>query len=71
MDRLREYLNGERGRLKSLAAALDVFPSAISQWTEVPIKRVIDVERITGIPRQELRPDYFELPPKRQRKQAA
>lgn len=67
MDKLREYLDSERGRLKGLAEALGIFPSAISQWTEVPIKRVPEVERATGIPRHELRPDFFDAPPKKRR----
>lgn len=63
MEHLREWLDAERGRLKGLAKALGIFPSAISQWIEVPVKRVPDVERITGISRHVLRPDFFGPPP--------
>lgn len=42
-----------------LAAALDIKPQAVSQWKQVPLARVFEVERITGIPAQELRPDFF------------
>lgn len=42
-----------------LAAALEITPQAISQWDKIPLNRVFEVERITGIPRHELRPDYF------------
>jgi DNA-binding transcriptional regulator YdaS (Cro superfamily) len=41
---------------------LDITPGAISQWHRVPAERVIEVERLTGIPRSELRPDIFGPP---------
>jgi DNA-binding transcriptional regulator YdaS (Cro superfamily) len=34
-------------------------PQAVSQWTQVPAERVLEVERITGISRHDLRPDVF------------
>ncbi len=45
------------GGPKLLAAALDCTPQAVSQWKRVPALRVLAIERITGIPREELRPD--------------
>lgn len=42
-----------------LAANLGISPQAISQWEKIPLSRVFDVERVTGIPRHELRPDFF------------
>lgn len=59
MRRLREYFDEERGRRVALAAALAINPGAISQWDRVPAERVLDVERVTGIPRHELRPDLY------------
>jgi len=51
------------GRNQSqLAKAVGVSRAAICKWRRVPIKRVIAVEAATGIPRDELRPDYY--PPK-------
>jgi DNA-binding transcriptional regulator YdaS (Cro superfamily) len=43
----------------ALAEALGISPGAVSQWTAVPLSRVLDVEQITGVPREELRPDLF------------
>lgn len=57
MEKLLEYLNAERGRRLKLADALGVFPSAISQWEEVPAKRIFEVSAFTGIPVEQLRPD--------------
>ena len=32
---------------------------AITQWDRVPAQRARDVERVTGVPRHELRPDLW------------
>ena len=47
------------GNSQKLAGKLGIKPQAVSQWTQIPLGRVFDVERITGIPHQELRPDFF------------
>jgi len=59
MEQLLRYLDEKRGRRLALARALNCRPSAISQWDRVPVDRVADVERLTGISRHELRPDVF------------
>lgn len=59
MHKLTEWLKAERGRLSRLAVSLDITPSAISQWAEVPAERIGDISRFTGIPLAELRPDIF------------
>lgn len=56
---LKDYLARNRGLALKLARELGITHGAISQWREVPPLRVIDVERITGISRHELRPDMF------------
>ena len=50
------------GSAKALAEALGVSAQAISQWDKVPPRRVLDVERASGIPRHELRPDMYPAP---------
>ena len=47
------------GSASELARQLGIKPSAVAQWDEVPPKRVLDVERLSGISRYELRPDIF------------
>jgi DNA-binding transcriptional regulator YdaS (Cro superfamily) len=46
--------NGNR-----LADALGINRQAIYQWEKIPLERVIRIEELTGIPREELRPDFF------------
>lgn len=59
MDKLSTWLKAGRGRVNDLAAACSVTHSAISQWKRVPSDRVLIVEKVTGIPRDELRPDLY------------
>ena len=47
------------GGLAKLAEPLGISVQAVSQWDEVPPLRVIAVEQITGVSRQELRPDLY------------
>lgn len=54
------------GGLAGLAAPLGITAQAVSQWDEVPPLRVIAVERITGVPRHELRPDLYPVEPTRE-----
>lgn len=34
-------------------------PQAVSQWKRVPAERVLEVERVTGVSRHDLRPDLY------------
>ena len=47
--------------LEALADVLGVDKSTIWRWErgKIPVDRLADVERATGIPRQSLRPDIF------------
>lgn len=45
----------------ALAKSLGVTAQAISQWRDVPALRALEVERITGVPRQTLRPDIYPV----------
>ena len=49
--------NAALGRLLGISA------HAVAQWRQVPAQRVVDVERVTGVSRQELRPDVFAEDP--------
>ena len=46
--------------LNRLAKAIGVDQTTATRWQRrVPVERVMDIERITGIPREVLRPDIF------------
>lgn len=48
------------GGMAQLASKLGIARQAIYQWSRIPAERVVDVERVTGISRTELRPDLYE-----------
>lgn len=54
----------EGGGTVALAKRLGITSQAISQWDRIPAERVLEVERVTGIPRHKLRPDIY--PPARE-----
>lgn len=50
------------GKLANLAEAIGVTPQAVRKWekeNKLPAERVLSVEKITGVPRHELRPDLY------------
>lgn len=58
MDTLPQAFSNRGLRIR-LARDLGITPGAIYQWRRVPAERVIQVERLTGISRHELRPDLY------------
>jgi DNA-binding transcriptional regulator YdaS (Cro superfamily) len=56
-----EFLE-ERGNQTKVASELRITPQAVQFWfasKKVPAERIVEVERISGIPRAEIRPDIF------------
>ncbi|MFC6048054.1 transcriptional regulator [Methylobacterium hispanicum] len=64
---LRRAIETQSG-VTGLALALRLTVQAVSQWKRCPSGRVLDVERLTRVPRYELRPDLY--PPPKLRKRA-
>lgn len=58
---LKALLGGKGLRLIDLARALGIDKATVTRWAQksVPAERVRDVERVTGISRQSLRPDLY------------
>lgn len=52
------------GGLVGLARKLEISPKSFYSWTRVPSERVIAFESLSGIAREELRPDLYP-PPRR------
>jgi len=55
---LREVIK-KVGSMNALARALCITRQAIQNWERVPVPRVIEIEKLTGIPREKLRPDFY------------
>ncbi|MCO6050877.1 helix-turn-helix domain-containing protein [Mesorhizobium sp. RP14(2022)] len=47
------------GGIVALARHLKISHNAMYSWKRVPAERVIEIERVSGISRHELRPDLF------------
>lgn len=58
-------IRAARGMARFIADSLNISEPAVSKWLEIPAKRVLDIERITNIPRNELRPDLYPKESKR------
>jgi DNA-binding transcriptional regulator YdaS (Cro superfamily) len=50
------------GSINKLARALGMSQQALSEWRSVPAGRIVQVEAITGVPREKLRPDLYRKP---------
>ncbi len=58
-DRPLQQALAKAGGQSALARALGITQSAVAQWTRVPVQHVLEVERITQIRREVLRPDIY------------
>lgn len=58
---LTQYRHQNNRSLEALAADLGVDKSTLWRWEagQVPVGRLADIERVTKIPRRDLRPDIF------------
>ena len=57
-----DLIRGRRGLISEIARGLGIHRSAVSMWKRIPAERVSEVERISGIPRYDLRPDLWSRP---------
>ena len=60
---LRKALTAAGG-IRPLARALNIDPASVSRWTRVPYEHILSIEKITGVPREELRPELYRKPPR-------
>lgn len=58
---LRSLLADRNLRLVDLANLVGVDKATVTRWARrrIPAERVLDVERLTGVPRGALRPDLY------------
>lgn len=50
---------GAAGSTRKLARLLGISGQAVAKWDQVPAHQIIAVERVTGVPREVLRPDLY------------
>jgi DNA-binding transcriptional regulator YdaS (Cro superfamily) len=50
------------GSVRELARLLGITHQAITQWDKVPAERMLEIEHVTGICRERLRPDLYRIP---------
>jgi hypothetical protein len=48
------------GGIAEMARQLGVTRQAVSLWDKIPLKHLRAVSKMTGIPRQQLRPDLYD-----------
>jgi len=58
MDRIRAH----PGLQAELARALGITRGAVAKWKSIPPLRVLEIERLTGISKHDLRPDIYPPP---------
>jgi hypothetical protein len=47
------------GLSAKIADGLNITRQAVSDWDKIPLGRLIEVERLSGIPRERLMPEIF------------
>jgi len=58
---LKSLVKARGLKLIDVSRGLGVDKATVSRWAQkrIPAERVLDIERLTGIPRHDLRPDLY------------
>ena len=48
------------GSKSALARLIKITPQAMTRWTRIPRKRIVEIERVTGVPREKLAPELYK-----------
>jgi DNA-binding transcriptional regulator YdaS (Cro superfamily) len=57
-----DLIRSRRGLLAEVARGLGLTRGAVTRWHRVPAERLAEIEALTGIPRERLRPDICRAP---------
>jgi DNA-binding transcriptional regulator YdaS (Cro superfamily) len=63
-DGLKQAIE-KAGGLRALARKLGLAHTSVLQWKKVPDHQIIAIERVTGVPREILRPDLYRSEPEK------
>lgn len=61
MDGLAKAIE-RAGSREALGRLLGISRQAIWKWHQVPARQIIAIEKATGVPREQLRPDLYRKP---------
>jgi len=59
MDKALQEAARRAGGVRALARMLGINHQSIIRWLRTPAVRVLEIERLTGVPRYQLRPDLY------------
>ncbi len=59
VDKGLELAIAAAGTRYRLAKLLGIKPSSVLKWGRIPTGRVVQVEQVTGVPREKLRPELY------------
>jgi DNA-binding transcriptional regulator YdaS (Cro superfamily) len=62
--RIMQRIIKAAGGQSELARRLDIRQQSVYEWVRrdrVPAERVLEVERVTGVPRHQIRPDLYPV----------
>lgn len=59
MDHGLELAIARAGSARKLARMLGISMQAVIKWKTVPAHQIVPIEKATGVPREELRPDLY------------
>ena len=51
----------EAGGNNSLARKLGISSAAVSKWEKIPIRKILAIEKLTGISRHDLNPEIYPV----------
>lgn len=56
---IEKAVKAVRGGVSALARELGINRQNIYDWNQIPADHIVAIEQITGVPREQLRPDLY------------
>jgi transcriptional regulator with XRE-family HTH domain len=68
LDSVMKKIRTTRGLSSRIAKACGIERTAVYQWAQVPLKRIMEVADVLNVPPEQVRPDFFRQVRARERK---